>query len=436
MISYFEVPIEARIFYLLLFFLTEVNNIALLAFSFLQPDAFKERKVSSILLVLQIVVGYNIIASGVQVERVIAGVRVGGELPLIYDIEAAIIVDILVVMVSYSLYRTVELATWWASHLSAFSIKHSMDALPEGLCYYDQEGRIYIINTTMSEIAYALTGSVIKNAIDFYNDVRNLKIVPEDSVIINEEDLIVISSGDAVFSFRNTAVKDEFGVYYELKVADITEEYSKTRELYSKQVELRKQQKYLSQLGESIKQVTIKKEILAAKIKVHDKLGENLIAARRYLATGEGDIEAIRNLWIDNLTLLSNPQTDTVENPLNSILAAADDIGIKLVWEGDVNDEMLLSNSTHVSNSVLVLLANTLHECITNTMRHAHGDTVYVNISSDFRSMVFRNNGVAPTNAVHESGGLLNIRRQSAETGYRMVIISHPEFNLMLKSIL
>ena len=59
-----------------------------------------------------------------------------------------------------------------------------------------------------------------------------------------------------------------------------------------------------NKIGEDIKQLTIKKEILAAKINVHDRLGENLIAARRYLATGEGDIGTIQELWFDNLDFL------------------------------------------------------------------------------------------------------------------------------------
>lgn len=434
MITFSEISVVARLIFLFVFLIVEVANIALLVFSFLQPDAFKERKLVTVLLILQISVGYTMLISGCNVERMLANRTYGYVEPFLAKVPASVVIAILFVFVVYTSYRLAELTNWWQSHLSAFSIKHSMDALPEGLCYYDETGKTFIINNTMNEISLVLRGTSIRNAVDFYNDIKYARVVPKDSIVINEENLLVINAGNAVFSFRNSEIKDEFGTFYELKVADITEEYSKTQELHQKQKELHKQQEYLSRLGETIKQVTIKKEILSAKINVHDRLGENLIAARRYLATGEGDTEAISKLWFDNLTLLSNPQAEATENPLKAILAAADDIGINLIWEGEVDDKLLLSENSRISDSILSLLANATHECITNTMRHAKGDTIYIDVKSDFSIMSFRNNGDVPTKTVHESGGLLNIRKQASGIGYRMTIVSFPEFKLILKS--
>lgn len=328
-----------------------------------------------------------------------------------------------------------NLINWWKVNLSAFSIKHSMDALPEGLCYYDEFGKLYIINHTMNEISIALTGRALLNAKNFYEDIRNGRLIPKESVEINEDDLVVVNAGDAVFSFRKREIQNEYGKFYELKVADITEEYSKIQELNRKREELKAQQEYLSNLGETIKQVTIKKEILAAKINVHDKLGENLIAARRFLSTGDGAPEHIKQLWFDNLTLLANPQTDTKENPLNSILDAAEDIGISLEWVGDVKVDELLDPKCSYDNSTLTLLANILHEVITNTMRHAKGDVVYIDLEQGLKTMTFTNNGEKPTEIIRESGGLLNVRNQAKNVGYKMMIVSFPNFKLIFKSM-
>lgn len=434
MIPYSELPGAARIFFIILCVFAEINDIVLFVFLFLRPNLFRERHAASVTIIWQIIISYNIIFSCSKFERFLMGYE-HGNVPFVAQIPASILFTVIFIMIAYNVFNTSELITWWSKNLSAFSVKHSMDALPEGLCYYDEEGKVFVVNRTMNEIALILTGETIQNGLEFFEGVKNAKIIPKESIVINEDDFIVVDAVDSVFSFRNTRMKDEFGTFYEFKVADITEEYLKTQELHAKQEELKRQQEYLSQLGETIKQVTIKKEILSAKINVHDRLGENLIAARRYLATGEGDMQAINKLWFDNLMMLSNPQTEMKENPLNAILAAASDIGITLVFDGEINEDSLINNP-QVSNAVLTLIANTLHECITNTMRHAKGDTVYVNINSDYSLISFRNNGDLPTEIVRETGGLLNVRKQANNVGYKMMIISFPEFKLILKSIL
>lgn len=435
MIFYSDLPDIVRVILLLVLLLSVTNDLVLLVFTFIQAEFMERRALNVFLILSQIVIGYAIIREGSRYEHIVYSRYYWNPISHIKDVPVSLLMIVIVAMVCYSVQQTLNLVNWWKVHLSAFSIKHSMDALPEGLCYYDEHGKLYIINHTMNEISIALIGRTMRNAKTFYEDIKNGVLVPKESIEISEDNLVVVNAGDSVYSFRKREIENEYGKFYELKVADITEEYDKIQELKAKQEELRIQQEYLSKLGETIKQVTIKKEILAAKINVHDRLGENLIAARRYLSTGEGDTEHIKQLWFDNLTLLENPQTDTKENPLNSILDAAQDIGIILEWTGDIKVEELLDPKNSYDNTTLTLIANILHEVITNTMRHAKGDVVYVDIEKNFKTMTFTNNGEKPTEIIRESGGLLNVRNQAKNVGYKMMIVSFPDFKLIFKSM-
>lgn len=410
-----------------------ISDFGLFVFMFLQLDNVKHKRKIAVMQIIMIIVGVVILIYSRPVQA-IANWKPEGERPFLYYIPYPIVLMTTLIIAALTIYRIRALVVWWKTDLSAFSIKHSMDALAEGLMYYDENGSISLVNENMNEISLSIRGKPIRNAKEFYRDLMSGEYLPKESILLQEPGLILIRSGDYVYSLRETAIENEFGQFTELRISDITEEYGRTQELSDKQSELRKQQEYLNKIGEDIKQLTIKKEILAAKINVHDRLGENLIAARRYLATGEGDIGAIQELWFSNLDFLNNPQTIVMDNPLESILDAADDIGIDVIFEGEVTAEEIMSLSRTEPNNILTLLANTLHECITNTMRHAHGDKVVVTIGSNFNTMTFTNNGDAPTTIVRESGGLLNIRKQADALGYKMIIISQPEYKLILKN--
>ena len=84
--------------------------------------------------------------------------------------------------------------------------------------------------------------------------------------------------------------------------------------------------------------------------------------------------------------------------------------------------------------AVLKILAKTITECAANTVKHAEGDTVTVDIdpSEDHITVTITNNGKPPKNAITESGGLLSLRRDVEAMGGKMKMNTDPRFELIL----
>lgn len=76
-----------------------------------------------------------------------------------------------------------------------------------------------------------------------------------------------------------------------------------------------------------------------------------------------------------------------------------------------------------------------LHECLTNTIRHAHGNMLRVEIAEEQRTIAihFSNNGEPPRHEIQEKGGLKSLRTLVEERGGEMQIQSTPVFQLHIK---
>lgn len=76
-----------------------------------------------------------------------------------------------------------------------------------------------------------------------------------------------------------------------------------------------------------------------------------------------------------------------------------------------------------------------MHECLTNTVSHANGKTMFVDISKkgEYYIIVINNDGKKPTEDIVERGGLSSLRTLVEKTGEKMTIESKPIFKLILK---
>jgi len=102
----------------------------------------------------------------------------------------------------------------------------------------------------------------------------------------------------------------------------------------------------------------------------------------------------------------------------------AGSIGVKVVIEGEEPK----------NSKIRKILASAVTECAANTVKHAEGDTVNIDISKDSKTViVITNNGKPPKGAVTESGGLLSLRKSVEEKGGSMRIESNGAFRLIME---
>lgn len=89
-----------------------------------------------------------------------------------------------------------------------------------------------------------------------------------------------------------------------------------------------------SQYGETVAEVTREKELLAAKICVHDRLGQCLLAAKRCILTPVTEEEAaVLELWRQNVALIQTPPEQSEEpDDLADLLAATKAVGVSILF--------------------------------------------------------------------------------------------------------
>ena len=181
--------------------------------------------------------------------------------------------------------------------------------------------------------------------------------------------------------------------------------------------------------------------ILDAKKSIHDDAGQALLALRTYLmevSTVDTDKEntqiitedyrdKLLDIWRDEVSMFRNVSAvSDAKDPMDAMKKAASAIGVELVVDGDLPTD----------DRYRRLIAQATHECITNTVRHAKGNTLYITSVREDRSIVteFTNDGERPRSRIWETGGLRTLRQTCESIGADMSIEWEPRFVLKIKT--
>ncbi|MDY2902985.1 MAG: ATP-binding protein, partial [Bacilli bacterium] len=81
------------------------------------------------------------------------------------------------------------------------------------------------------------------------------------------------------------------------------------------------------------------------------------------------------------------------------------------------------------------LLIAAMHECLTNTVLHANGQTMTVNVANKNGKyiIVITNDGEKPKYEIIEGGGLSGLRSLVERENGKMTIHSNPQFELIIE---
>lgn len=311
----------------------------------------------------------------------------------------------------YSLYQ------WQKSKITILSLKESVDHLPVGLCFYGKNGLPFLVNHKMESICLAICGEGLVDAEKFWNMLRKNRKT--------EEPMVRMEDGKTYRFSRNELQVDGQSVY-ELVAADITEQYELTMEKERKNIQLEKQNERMRNYSKRIGNIIREKEILEAKIMVHDQAGDLLLSSRHYLTLPieERNRKELMKRWDQNIMLLKQEASpkETLDE-YQQLLDAAKAVGVKIHFEEEQCPKEEVPRK-------LILAA--LHECLTNTIRHAKGDELRIRVTRlENRYLVtLTNNGEPPKEKIRETGGLKYLRKMVEDEKGRMEIRQIPEFVL------
>lgn len=311
-------------------------------------------------------------------------------------------------------YRVYKAYAWQRTHITNLSVKQAVDKIPFGVCYYNHQGRVLLINQTMSDFCEEIIGEPVQNGIRTFEKILSMGAV------------IHMPNGRAISVLSKKCIIDTEEV--ELVTAfDITEEYKKTNMLMQKEEELKELNSKLLAYNKEMVSVIALQEVLNAKVKIHDELGSSLLATKKYILQGgtrEERLHLIESLR-KNVRFLRQESAEVTLDEYEMIMNTAVDIGMQVDIKGELPSD---GRSRHI-------VATAMHECLTNTIRHAGGDTLYVEVENrtDSYRIVYTNNGTAPDAPISEKGGLHSLRNLVEQAGGTMQITVTDQYTLIIE---
>lgn len=385
---------------------------------------------------------------------------------ILKDLPWVIVALVMVVIFAAEVLCLVAISRAGRDKLSPGSVKESLDALPDGVCFFSEDGRILLSNRRMQYISSDITGTGILNGEKLW------RCIGEKSVKMEVNDgLVIFTSDSKVWNVRRSEIEAEGNRINEIVALDVTEQYELRRELEERNERLNNVNERLRIFSRDMSRLTAERELLDAKIKVHDDLGRSLLAFRAYLTAEppKRDRSKLLPLWRYVISVMKKETSQSEE--WDAIDKTAESLNIKIEFTVDSHAGLadLPVNQfgdlpagladLPVSGAARSAIMAAIRECLTNTARHAGGDRLFVLIKcgveqgADHAStsgnpsasgtapcddaphgirIEITNNGRAPLVPIQEAGGLSNLRHMVERAGGIMTIESSPQFLLRL----
>ena len=303
------------------------------------------------------------------------------------------------------------------NELSPFSIKEATDNLPMGICFADPDGRIILCNNLMRRLSFVLCGHELQIA----GDMESALAQPNPSVTIKDDCYILPDSTVWQFHTQSIAV-DGDDRWQQVTAHNVTELYNGNLRQAEINKELREVNRKLRKMYERMEADIKEKESLELKVYIHDAIGRSLLTIRDIIDSGEDTDRKIETLQ-EAVSMLTSNRVAPV-GTMDEMKQTAKALGVTVKIEG------YLSRDT-AAEELTVAAAK---ECVTNCLKHAGGNEVYIRIAerSDRYDITITNNGAVPAEPIREGSGLTSLRRSIENSGGEMQTAYMPRFALLI----
>ena len=308
--------------------------------------------------------------------------------------------------------------------LSARSVCEGFDQLPDGICFSLRDGFPRLVNDRMQSISHAAFGENIANAERLNRRLEKRDLQPGCSVDEDERNTFLLLPDATAWRLKQKPMIVDKKEMTETVAFDTTERYRALNELRKRNARLEQVNRQLRDYMQQMDHIMREREFLRAKIRLHDELGNILLAIRNYLSQPGGDRKALVDLILTETKILQTQNVpDRSDDPLFAVEQAAKMIGAAIHYEGAL---------PKLHREVVVVA---IHECLTNAVKHAGGKNLFVRVAqTDSQTVVsLTNDGDPPAGPVRETGGLGDLRRLAEQNGVEMQVESAPVFRLQLK---
>ncbi len=306
-------------------------------------------------------------------------------------------------------------------HLTAQSFQEAFDMVSTGVCFYDKNGIIRLVNKEMYSLAQLMNHDSSLDGKQFFLDIKKNGL-QSNSI---DESHTIVKYPDKVILYKNSTHTLNRNLFYEISANDITENYLLKSMLEKKNQELIKISQRLVEYGNKINETIHDEEVLQAKIKIHDQMGKLLLMTKRRLSTtiNREEKKELIQIWENEISAFSTIKEEPKKSELEVFQSACKLVDVALKYEGTILPQ---------GSKCEKLLIQAMHECLTNLVKHANGKMMFVKTSDEGYDYYIEitNDGFKPKTEIKEGGGLSSLRQTIEKEGGTMKVISQPEFKL------
>ena len=307
--------------------------------------------------------------------------------------------------------------------LTPQSLEEGLNSMPDGVVFATVKGVPLLVNSTMQRICREALGKPLFDSRVFENCLQKGELTEGCTAEARGKGYYLHMNDGSVWDIQKRLMIIEKHRIWELLAYDVTERFSKGRELEERNAHLVEVNRTVRAYTRELNAMIREEEVLAAKIRIHDDVGRALLALKSYLIRG-GDREQLMELWQFTAGLLrgENDPDDSADT-IGALRDAAEAVGVRLILNGDIPAELTK------------LIAIAIHECLTNTVKHADGSELTVDMTDEDGTVtaVFTNDGKPPEGEIRESGGLKSLRTAVEQARGEMELASVPRFMLTIR---
>ncbi len=315
--------------------------------------------------------------------------------------------------------------------LTPHSIRETIDHLPGGICFSTVEGKPVLVNHKMNDLVFQLTGHTIMNAKTTWEQLLRLRSanecvkleepwIKQEHIGEASDDCVFFSfSGGSIWRFRKELLTDKEPNYIQLQATDISDLYWYSKRLYENNQKLEIQYERQQSLFANIVEINHEKEVLQAKMRIHDDLGRSIITTKQHLAnlTLEENLHSLAEIWgnaIRSMEDFTRMGSDAETSPEIELKKAADMIGCTIHFQGERPSGRKAS----------LLFYSVVREALTNAVLHAKADRLNVIIRPTEHGyhVEISDNGSVAASSVTEGSGLRNLRNKLEQEGAALEI--------------
>ena len=307
--------------------------------------------------------------------------------------------------------------------LTALSLCEGLDQLPDGISYSLPDGFPKLVNSRMQAISNAAFGTGVTDTRRLDERLQSRDLQPGCTVDEDAKNTFLRLPDGKVWRMKQQPVETNGQPMAEMLAFDVTERYNNLVELRQRNERLEKVNRELRGYLENMERIVREREVLAAKSRLHNELGQSLLSIEAYLKEPEGDRDALTNRLRRTILLLQSDAPDQNTDLMEDLFRAAQALDLEIRIDGEIPENLK------------PLIAVAIHECLTNTVKHARGRMVWVKLARENGDCVvsLTGDGEPPAGPIRETGGLANLRALVERQGGEMAVESAPAFRVILR---